>query len=233
MTGGYAPPSPAVNYRARVYGVSPRQSHLPSHLARRLAQGASTFTWCTLMCSMWLKAQIISDRDGRADSWRSKLFQGCFCQIVPTCIKHVKACRIYSELKCNFSLHELLSLLRAPMSFWAHHRTISHSNVTVRSLRSNQDYSNCRMTSQCYTTQWFQGQRALKAKLTIEYSLNTYLSGSASHMAIFRHLQCEPTSAPSVLLFYLLLPWGLCHFKTATFAGLRCVEVMLNFRDWG
>lgn len=44
MTGGYAPPSPAVNYRARVYGVSPRQSHLPSHLARRLAQGASTFT---------------------------------------------------------------------------------------------------------------------------------------------------------------------------------------------
>lgn len=44
VTGGYPPPSPAVNYRARVYGVSPRQSHLPSHLSRRLAQGASTFT---------------------------------------------------------------------------------------------------------------------------------------------------------------------------------------------
>lgn len=37
------PQSPAVNYRARVYGVSPRQN-LPNHLARRLAQGASTFT---------------------------------------------------------------------------------------------------------------------------------------------------------------------------------------------
>ena len=38
--------SPGVNYRARVYGVSPRHqnSHLPNHLARRLAQGASTFT---------------------------------------------------------------------------------------------------------------------------------------------------------------------------------------------
>lgn len=44
VTGGYPPPSPAVNYRARVYGVSPRQSHLPSHSSRRLAQGASTFT---------------------------------------------------------------------------------------------------------------------------------------------------------------------------------------------
>ncbi len=54
---------------------------------------------------------------------------------------------------------------------------------------------------------------------------NAYLSGSASHMAIFRELQCEPTSAPSALLFYLLLPSGLCHFKTAVFAGLRCVEV--------
>ncbi|CAJ1344373.1 unnamed protein product [Effrenium voratum] len=37
-------PSPGIHYRARVYGVSPRQGLAPAHLSRRLAQGASTFT---------------------------------------------------------------------------------------------------------------------------------------------------------------------------------------------
>ncbi|CAE7036020.1 unnamed protein product [Symbiodinium natans] len=46
VVSGASYPSPVVNYRARVYGVPPRHQsgHLPHHLARRLAQGASTFT---------------------------------------------------------------------------------------------------------------------------------------------------------------------------------------------